>query len=55
MWNHNRCYGHTENTYHTGNIRIYSYMISKENLQMNDTNTDTHNTVFKAVKETNNR
>jgi hypothetical protein len=31
------------------------YKLSKDNIQMNDTNTDTHNPIFKALQETNTR
>jgi hypothetical protein len=33
----------------------YVYKVSKDNLQMNDMNTDTHNQIFKTLHETNTR
>jgi hypothetical protein len=33
--------------------KYYIYKVSRDNLQMNDTNTDTHKPIFKALHETN--
>jgi hypothetical protein len=33
--------------------KYHIYKISKDNLQMNDTNIDAHNPVFNALQETN--
>jgi hypothetical protein len=35
--------------------KYHIYKISRENIQMNDTNTDTHNPIFQALHETNTR
>jgi hypothetical protein len=39
---------------HLNTLEKYQiYKISKDNLQMNDTNTDTHSPIFKVLQETN--
>jgi hypothetical protein len=35
--------------------KYYIYKVNRDNFQMNDTNTDTHNPIFKALHETNTR
>jgi hypothetical protein len=35
--------------------KYHIYKSSNDNLQMDDTNTDTHNPIFKALQETNTR
>jgi hypothetical protein len=35
--------------------KYYICKVSRYNLQLNDTNTDTHNPIFKALHETNTR
>jgi hypothetical protein len=35
--------------------KYHIYKISRDNIQMNDTNTDTHKPIFKALHETNTR
>jgi hypothetical protein len=35
--------------------KYHMYKTRRDNLQMNDTNTDTHNPIFKALHETNTR
>jgi hypothetical protein len=35
--------------------KYYIYEVSKDNLQMNDTNTDANNPVFKTLQEMNTR
>jgi hypothetical protein len=35
--------------------KYHIYKISKDNLQMSDTNADTHNPIFRALQETNTR
>jgi hypothetical protein len=35
--------------------KYHIYKISRDNIQRNDTNTDTHNPIFKALHETNTR
>jgi hypothetical protein len=35
--------------------KYYMYKDSRDNLQMNDMNTDTHNPIFKALQEMNTR
>jgi hypothetical protein len=41
---------------HINTLETYHiYKISKDNLQMNEANTDMHNPIFKALHETNTR
>jgi hypothetical protein len=35
--------------------KYYTYKVNKHNLQMNDTNKDTHHPIFKTLQEANTR